>query len=179
MIIHQLTCIINSQWTTAGTYNLKGSKIELTISSIISEKTFSFDGWCSIFTFSGKSGWLGLLFKSSIWNFSMTKERKYAWPQVMIKSSCAYSVELFDIINIIFKIPEFKEDHIFFKYALKVCYVVCCWPWTFALHDHSHCCVLWGFAVFPMFLHLWHLLPLGGFCTFSEIKTEISTLIIM
>lgn len=120
MIIHQLTCIINSQWTTAGTYNLKGSKIELTISSIISEKkTFSFDGWCSIFTFSGKSGWLGLLFKSSIWNFSMTKERKYAWPQVMIKSSCAYSVELFDIINIIFKIPEFKEDHIFSNMHLK------------------------------------------------------------
>lgn len=41
----------------------------------------------------------------------------------MIKSSCAYSVELFDIINIIFKIPEFKEDQIFSNMHLKYAYI--------------------------------------------------------
>lgn len=41
----------------------------------------------------------------------------------MIKSSCAYSVELFDIINIIFKIPEFKKDQIFSNMHLKYAYI--------------------------------------------------------
>lgn len=58
----------------------------------------------------------------------------------MIKSSCAYSVELFDIINIIFKIPEFKKDQIFSNMHLKYAYICgmlltlnLCFTWPFTL----------------------------------------------
>lgn len=41
----------------------------------------------------------------------------------MIKFLCVYSVELFDIINIIFKILEFKKDYIFLNMYLKYVYI--------------------------------------------------------